>query len=79
MAQAVSRQHLIAGVRVSPCRVGIVVDKVALGKAVLLRSSVFPCQYHSTGAPYIYHLWDKQQTNPLVAAVHRHSRPTTRT
>jgi hypothetical protein len=30
--------------------VGFVVDKVALGQVFPPRSSVFPCQFHSTGA-----------------------------
>jgi hypothetical protein len=31
--------------------VGFVVDKVALGQVFLPSTSVFPCQFHSTGAP----------------------------
>jgi hypothetical protein len=31
--------------------VGFVVDKVALGQAFPQSTSVFPCQFHSTGAP----------------------------
>jgi hypothetical protein len=31
--------------------VGFVVDKVALGQGILPSTSVFPCQFHSTGAP----------------------------
>jgi hypothetical protein len=33
--------------------VGFVVDKVALGQVFSLSSSVFPCQFHSTGAPLL--------------------------
>jgi hypothetical protein len=49
MAQAVSSRSLAAAawVRAQVNPVGFAVDKVALGK-VFLRSSVFPCQYHST-------------------------------
>jgi hypothetical protein len=38
--------------------VGFVVDKVALGQ-VFMSSLVFPCQYHSTRAPYSYIIWGK--------------------
>jgi hypothetical protein len=31
--------------------VGIVVDKVALGEVFPPSTSIFPCQFHSTGAP----------------------------
>jgi hypothetical protein len=31
--------------------VGFVVDKVALGQVFLPSTSVFPCQFHSTGSP----------------------------
>jgi hypothetical protein len=32
---------------------GFVVDKVALGQVFPLSTSVFPCQFHSTGAPLL--------------------------
>jgi hypothetical protein len=52
-----------ASAQVSP--VGFVVDKVALGQVFLKSPSVFPCQYHSTAAPYslMYHLGDGQRTH----------------
>jgi hypothetical protein len=33
--------------------VGFVVDKMALGQVFPPSSSVFPCQFHSTGAPLL--------------------------
>jgi hypothetical protein len=33
--------------------VGFVVDKVALGQVFPPSTSVFPCQFHSTGAPLL--------------------------
>jgi hypothetical protein len=33
--------------------VGFVVDKVALGQVFPPAASVFPCQFHSTGAPLL--------------------------
>jgi hypothetical protein len=33
--------------------VGFVVDKVTLGQVFPPSSSVFPCQFHSTGAPLL--------------------------
>jgi hypothetical protein len=45
MAQAVSRPWSV--------HVGFVVDKVALGQVLPPSSSVFPCQFHSTGAPLL--------------------------
>ena len=51
MAQAVSRRPPTAEARVrSQVNVGFVVDKVALGQGFSPSTSVFPCQYHSTGA-----------------------------
>jgi hypothetical protein len=32
--------------------VGFLADKVALGQVFSPSTSVFPCQFHSTGAPY---------------------------
>jgi hypothetical protein len=32
---------------------GFVVDKVALGQVFFPSTSVFPCQFHSTGAPLL--------------------------
>jgi hypothetical protein len=43
--------------------VGFVVDKVALGQVFPPSSSVFPCQFHSTGAPL---LGKRQKTNIIV-------------
>jgi hypothetical protein len=41
------------GPRLDPgsVHVGFVVDKVTLGQVFSLSTSVFPCQFHSTGAP----------------------------
>jgi hypothetical protein len=54
MAQAVSRQPLTAEARVrsriSPC--GICGAQSDIGTGFSPNSSVLPCQYHSTGAPY---------------------------
>ena len=53
MAQAVSRRPLKAEARFDPgsIHVGFVVDKVALGQVFSPSTSVFPCRFHSTGAP----------------------------
>jgi hypothetical protein len=51
MAQAVSRRPLTAEVRIRSVHVGFVVDKVAQGQVFPPSISVFPCQFHSTGAP----------------------------
>jgi hypothetical protein len=54
MAQAVSRRSPTAEARArsraSAC--GFVVDKVVLGQ-VSPSTPVFPCQFHSTGAPLL--------------------------
>jgi hypothetical protein len=42
--------------------VGVVVDKVALGQVFPPSTSVFPCQFHSTGAPL---LGKMEKTNHL--------------
>jgi hypothetical protein len=34
-------------------RISLLVDKVALGQVFPPSSSVFPCQFHSTGAPLL--------------------------
>jgi hypothetical protein len=56
MAQAVSRRPPTAEARVrcwGSVHVGFVVYKVALGQVFPPSSSVFPCQFHSTGAPLL--------------------------
>jgi hypothetical protein len=55
MAQAVSRRNLNAEAqirsRVSPC--GIFGGQSGTGTGFSTSTSVFPCQYHSTGAPLL--------------------------
>jgi hypothetical protein len=55
MAQAVSRRPPTAEARVrsrfSP--VGVLVEKVALGQVFPASTSLFPCQFHSTGVPLL--------------------------
>jgi hypothetical protein len=52
MARAVSCRPLTAevGFDVGSVHVGFVADKVALRQVSSLSTSVFPCQFHSTGA-----------------------------
>jgi hypothetical protein len=76
MAQAVSLWPVIAEARFDPglVHVGFVVDKMALGQVFTHSTSVFPCQFHSTGAPLqgkkkkINHLHHRLQIS-LKAAV----------
>jgi hypothetical protein len=62
VAQAVSRRFHTAEARlryqVSPC--GICGGQSGTGSGFRSSPSVFPCQYHSTAAPYslMYHLGD---------------------
>jgi hypothetical protein len=49
MAQAVSRRPLTAEARVSPR--GICGGQSGIGTGFSPSTSVFPCQFHSTGAP----------------------------
>ena len=55
MAQAVSRRPLIAEARlrsgVSPCGIGG--RQIGTGTGFSPSTSVFPCQFHSTGAPLL--------------------------
>jgi hypothetical protein len=51
MAQAVSRRPLTAEARVSPC--GICGGQNGTGTGLSPSTSVFPCQFHSTGAPWL--------------------------
>jgi hypothetical protein len=55
MAQAVSRRPPTAEAQFDPgsVHVGFVVDEVALGQVFPPSTSVFPCQFHSTGAPLL--------------------------
>jgi hypothetical protein len=55
MAQAVSRRSPTAEawVRLGSVHVGFVVDKVALEQVFPPSTSVYPCQFHSTGAPLL--------------------------
>jgi len=56
MAQAVSRQPLIAEaqIRSRDSQCGIYNELIGTGTGSYPSSSVFPCQYHSTLAPYSY-------------------------
>jgi hypothetical protein len=47
-----SQSSLRPGFDLRSVRVRFVVNKVALGHVFLLSASLFPCQYHSTIAPY---------------------------
>jgi hypothetical protein len=62
MAESVSRRPLTADAwvlaRASPC--GICVGKSDTGIGFSPISSVFPCEYSSTVAPYSYHLGVEQ-------------------
>jgi hypothetical protein len=51
--------------------VGFVVDKVALGQVFSPSSSVFPCQFHSTGAP----LLGKGQKIIISSFIGSHNKP----
>jgi hypothetical protein len=49
-------RRLVAGLptpRPGSVHVGFVVDKVALGQVFPPSISVFPCEFHSTGAPLL--------------------------
>jgi hypothetical protein len=51
MAQAVSRRPLTAEARVGQC--GICGGQSGIGTDFSPSTSVFPCQFHSTGAPLL--------------------------
>jgi hypothetical protein len=51
MAQAVSRRPLTEESRVGPC--GICGGQSGTGTGFSPSTSVFPCQFHSTGAPLL--------------------------
>jgi hypothetical protein len=53
--------------------VGFVVDKVALGQVFPPSNSVFPCQFHSTGAPLLVKL--KKKTDHLSLHLHHRNKP----
>jgi hypothetical protein len=70
MAQAVSHRPLTAEARarsrVSPC--GICGGQSGNGTGFSPSTSVFPCQFHSTGAPL--HRKTKRKTNHLITGLH---------
>jgi hypothetical protein len=51
--------------------VGFVVDKVALGQDFLPSTSVFPCQFHATGAPSKW----KSRKNLIIFITGLHNNP----
>jgi hypothetical protein len=59
MYQVVSCWPLAAEAWVQPgsAHVGFMVEMVTLGQTFSLSSLVFPCQCHSTRAPYLYIIW----------------------
>jgi hypothetical protein len=62
MAQAVSRRPLTteaSGSIPGQVYVRFVVNKVALGQVFPPSTSVFPCQFHSTGVPLIIKIGKK--------------------
>jgi hypothetical protein len=58
MAQAVSRRPLTAEARVRPC--GVCGGQSGTGTGFFPELSVFPCQFHSTGAPLLVKLGKKE-------------------
>jgi hypothetical protein len=68
MAQAVSRLPTRKpGFDPGTVHVGFVVDKVALGQVCPPSISVFPCPFHSTGAPLLGKI---KKTNHLSLHLH---------
>jgi hypothetical protein len=51
--------------------VGFVVDKVALGQVFSPSTSVFPCQFHSTGTP----LLGKTEKKTIIFITELHNKP----
>jgi hypothetical protein len=73
MGQAVSRRPLTAEARV-PFRVspsGICGGQSSTGTGFSPSISVFPCQFHSTGAP----LHRKNRKNKLIIIIGLHNKP----
>jgi hypothetical protein len=66
MAQAVSRRPLTAEARVSPC--GICGGQNGTGTGFSPSTSVFPCQFHSTGAPL--HVKTKKKLIIFITGLH---------
>jgi hypothetical protein len=69
MAQAVSRRSLAAEVRVrsrvGPC--GISDGQSGTGTGFSPSTSVFPCQFHSTGAPL---KWKSRKNTIFITGLH---------
>jgi hypothetical protein len=73
MAEAVSRRSLTAEIlvrfRVSPC--GFCGGQSGTGTGFSQSTSVFPCQFHSTGAP----LNGKAEKNLIIFLILLHNKP----
>jgi hypothetical protein len=55
MAQRVVRPvNAEAWLQAQSAHLGFVAEKVAMGQVSCPATFVFPCQYHSTGAPYLF-------------------------
>jgi hypothetical protein len=71
IAQAVSRRLVTTEAQVSPC--GICGGQSGTGIDFFPIASVFPCQYHSTAAPYSQVSSGGWTKGPLEVQFHRDS------